>query len=356
MMAPPSSHWRALTKLSFLIASLLVLASVPPLTIATDTTKPTCTRLTSDHDLRTIARDQNVLLLVHPSTDDTLRKHICNKLDATPSDRIVQSSGRFTSFAYLEIKTPSYDASGQLQDSDSKSLASSLGIKSFPAVAFLSGGMNSSSKYSQHITHYTGSTSDMPSVEKFIQSQVGYHLGNDVYNIVFFDSIASKFVSYGDCSGLNRLKQKGLALLVKFSTMFSYKEPFWSIGKLYNRAFDKSLEKGMGYATDQIARIERLLEKDGSGLTSEKIHEMNQKRAILKSFAEPRVLTVEDQRQIWIHVLLHVGLIVATVMLFVLPNDDGGEEEDGEVVNEVPVIARVVEEENGGKVGKKKHH
>lgn len=196
----------------------------------------------------------------------------------------------------------------------------------------------------------------MPSVEKFIQSRLGYHLGNDVYNIVFFDSIASKFVSYGDCSGLNRLKQKGLALLVKFSTMFSYKEPFWSIGKLYNRAFDKSLESGMGYATDQIRRIERLLEKDGSGLTSEKIHEMNQKRAILKSFAEPRVLTVEDQRQIWIHVLLHVGLIAATVMLFVLPNDDGDEEEDGEVVNEVPVIARVVEEENGGKVGKKKHH
>jgi hypothetical protein len=355
MAAPP--HWRALAKLfSVLIASLLIFASVPSLTVATTSTnKPSCTRLNSDFDLRSIARDQNVLLILHDENSDDLRKHICTKLSSTPIDRIVASSGRFTSFATLEIKTPTYDTSGTLTNGESKSIATSLGIKSFPAVAFLSGGMDNSSKYINHITYYTGSIDDLSSVEKFITKHAGYHLGNDVYNILFFDSIASKFVSYGNNeNGMNRLKQRGLALMVRFSTLFSYKEPFTSIGKLYNRAFEKCLSEGMGYPASQITRMERLLEKDD--LSSEKVHEMNQKRAILKSFTEPKVLSREEERQIWIHILLHVGLIVATIMLFILPND-GGYEEDGEVVNEVPVIARVVEVENGGgKGGKKKHH
>lgn len=213
------------------------------------------------------------------------------------------------------------------------------------------------------MTYYNtdSSVDDIPSIEKFIQSHVGYHLGNDVYNIIFFDSIASKFVSYGDCSGINRLKQKALALLVKFSTLFSYKEPFSSIGKLYNKAFDMSLKNGVGYANSQIIRIDRVLSGDtgsNNNLTPDSIHQMNQKKAILKSFAEPRVLSWEDERQILIHIFLHVGLVVATILLAVLPSEttnEEGEGEEGEAVNEVPVIARVVEEENG-KGGKKKHH
>jgi hypothetical protein len=115
-----------------------------------------------------------------------------------------------------------------------------------------------------------------------------------------------------------------------------------------------SLQNGMGYASSQIGRIERILETNGGDLSSEKAHEMNQKRAILKSFAEPRELSAEDSRQIYIHILLHFGLILATVLLFVLPSDSGDEDEDGEAVNAEPVIARVVEDENGK--SKKKHH
>ena len=80
----------------------------------------------------------------------------------------------------------------------------------------------------------------------------------------------------------------------------------------------------------------------------------NQKRAVLKAFVEPRELSNDDNRQIAIHVLLHLGLIVATVLLFVLPSDSGKEEEGGEQpANEVPVIAKFVEDENGK--GKKKN-
>ena len=79
----------------------------------------------------------------------------------------------------------------------------------------------------------------------------------------------------------------------------------------------------------------------------------NQKRAVLKAFAEPRELTDDDNKQIAIHVLLHLGLIVATVLLFVLPSHSGKEEKGEGPVNEVPVIAKVVEDENGK--GKKKN-
>eukprot|EP00804_Cyclotella_cryptica_P017961 CCRYP_008264-RA/>CCRYP_008264-RA protein AED:0.26 eAED:0.26 QI:0/-1/0/1/-1/1/1/0/399 len=346
----------ALTKLSVIVAALLILASVPPLTIASD--QQTCVEIKEDFDLRNLARQNNVFLIVHEKDDDSSRKHICTKLEATPKDRITAAAapgGRPTVFAYLEITGPSYDTNGELQDGG-KGFASSLGAKNFPAFAFLSGGMDGTSKYSTHITHYTGSTADgnyLSDVEKFIHKRVGYYLGNDVYNIIFFDSIASKFVSYGDCSGLDRLKQKGLALLVRFSTLFSYKEPFSSIGKLYNKAFDMSLRNGMGYASSQIARLERMMESNGNELSQEKIHEICQKRAILKSFSEPRELTAEDQRQIFIHVLLHFGLVLATILLFVLPSDSGGDDED-EVINAVPVIARVVEDDDDK--GKKKHH
>ncbi|KAL7519624.1 hypothetical protein ACHAWX_004386 [Stephanocyclus meneghinianus] len=352
----PRFNVLALTKLSVVLAALLILASVPPLTIASD--QQTCVEIKEDFDLRNIARQNNVILVVHEKDDDSSRKHICSKFEATPKDRIAAASapgGRPTVFAYLEITGPSYDSNGELQDGG-KGFASSLGVKNFPAVVFLSGGMDGTSKYSNHITHYTGSTSDnnfLSEVEKFIHKRVGYYIGNNVYNIIFFDSIASKFVSYGNCSGIDRFKQRGLALLVHFSTLFSFKEPFSSIGKLYNKAFDMSLRNGMGYASSQITRLERIMESNGNDLSQEKIHEISQKRAILKSFAEPRELTAEDQRQIFIHILLHFGLVLATILLFVLPSDSGGDDED-EAVNAVPVIARVVDDDDDG--GKKKNH
>jgi len=265
-----------------------------------------------------------------------------------------EKTGRSTVFAYLQIKDQSYDTDGQLQDGG-RGLATTLGVKTFPQFAFIEGGMDGKAKYSSHITFYSGSTDDdsfMTNLDKFIHKHVGYRIGVDVYNIIFFDSIASKFISYGDCSGVDRFKQKALALLIRFSTLFSYSEPFSSIGKLYNKAFEKSLQNGMGYASSQIERIERMLKKQND-LSEEKVHEMNQKRAVLKAFAEPRELTDDDNKQIAIHVLLHLGLIVATVLLFVLPSDSGKEEEGEEPVNEVPVIAKVVEDENGK--GKKKN-
>jgi hypothetical protein len=228
---PPNPRWShrlnilALTKLSVILASLLILASVPRLTVAND--KTTCIEIKEDFDLRNLARQNNVLLVIHDKNDDTARKHICTKLDSTPKERIAAASshgGLSTVYAYLEIKEPSYDSSGELQDGG-RGFASSLGVKTFPAFAFLAGGMDGTSKYAQHLTYYDRSansdTTSMTDVEKFIQKHVGYALGNDVYNIIFFDSIASKFVSYGDCSGIDRLKQKGLALLVRFSTLFS---------------------------------------------------------------------------------------------------------------------------------------
>eukprot|EP01082_Thalassiosira_pseudonana_P000713 g1464.t1 g1464 contig10:2148186-2148998(-) len=266
--------------------------------------------------------------------------------------RLAREGGSL-SLPSLRLNEPSYDADGQLQDGGRNFARSSLGAKEYPAFLFVTGGMDGSSKYASHITPYVGEdVLDLAQVEKFIAKQTGFYLGNDVYNIVFFDSIATKFMSYGDASGIDRLKQKGLALLVRFSTLFSYREPFSSIGKLYNRAFALSLEKGMGYCGEQLKNMEKKIEANKNNVSPAKLHELQQKMAILRSFAEPRELNPEDERQIYIHVFLHIGLIVATLLLFILPSDMGGNDEE-EAINAIPVIAKVVEDDDVKKHSKK---
>lgn len=362
-LSPPrcSQRLNLLAILTIIVASLhyAFLPSVSATAINSSSDLQKCHEIKEDYDLRNLARDDNVLLVVHESGDDksASRRHICNKLEATPKERIANASsgkgGRSTVFAFLEINEPSYDADGQLQDGGRNFARNSLGAKEYPAFLFVTGGMDGSSKYASHITPYVGEdVLDLAQVEKFIAKQTGFYLGNDVYNIVFFDSIATKFMSYGDASGIDRLKQKGLALIVRFSTLFSYREPFSSIGKLYNRAFALSLEKGMGYCGEQLKNMEKKIEANKNNVSPAKLHELQQKMAILRSFAEPRELNPEDERQIYIHVFLHIGLIVATLLLFILPSDMGGNDEE-EAINAIPVIAKVVEDDDVKKHSKK---
>ena len=345
------------TALTIVIASLLVLS--PP-TSANVIDSRQCVEIKEDYDLRNLARDHNVFLIVHETGEESssaVRQHICNKLEATPKERLTDAAdkgkgGRATVFAYMEIKESSYDENGELQDGGKNFARTSLGAKNFPSILFLSGGMHRASKYSDYITHYTagsGDALDITDVEKFMYKHTGFYLGNDVYNIIFFDIIASRFMSYGDASGLDRLKQRGLALLVRFSTLFSFKDPFLSIGKMYNRAFSMSFENGVGYCKEQVKKLEQKLDASKDNLSQSKLHELQQKLAILKSFAEPRELTAEDNRQIFIHAMLHIGLLVATILLFVLPGDsseDGGEGTEEEAINAIPVIAKVVDEDD----------
>ncbi|KAL7466181.1 hypothetical protein ACHAXS_006472 [Conticribra weissflogii] len=373
-MATTASHLpRCRQRLKFLLTTALViivasLSSLVPTTTAVSVIdNKSCIEIKEDYDLRNIARDNNVFLVVHEAGEEnsSVRQHICNKLEATPEERLEEAAekghgGRPTVFAFLEVKDSSYDTDGHLQDGGKSFAKTSLGVTSFPTFIFLTGGMHKASRYADYINYYSGGTADgldMSDLEKFMYKYTGFYLGNDVYNIVFFDIIASKFVSYGDAHGLDRLKQRGLALLVRFSTLFSYKEPFNSIGKLYNRAFAMSLEHGVNYAKEQIKRLEKKVETNQNNVSKSKLHELQQKMAILKSFSEPRELSNEDISQIYTHSLLHIGLIVATLLLFVLPGDsDQSAEkvEEGEVINAIPVVAKIVDDdENNEKVTKK---
>lgn len=255
-------------------------------------------------------------------------------------------------FATLEVTDGSEDADGIWQDGTRGFAKGSLGAKEYPAFLFVSKGMDGKSKYASHVTHYKGSTDslDLADVETFIEKKVGFKIGNDIYNIIFFDSIASRFVSYGDATGLDYYKQKGLALLIRMSTLFSYKEPFASIGKLYNRAFAMSFEHGIDYPRVQMEKLQKKLDKAKS-LSTDKNHEFQQKIAVLKAFAEPKELTSEDDKNIFIHAALHLGLIVATLLLIFMPGDGDAEEEtdvkDGEeVINAKPVEAKSVDEKS----------
>ena len=227
------------------------------------------------------ARDQDVLLIVHESDDAELRQTICNKLTNTPRARLESKDLRF---AYMELTEGHEETDNGEWNPGTRGFATtSLGVKMFPALVHISKGMDGKSKYKEHTTSYSGpvesDTIDMASVEKWIENKIGFRLGNDIYNIVFFDSVASLFMSYGDAKGLNKLKQRGLALMVRFSTLFSFKEPFSSIGAMYNRAFKMSFEHGISYCEEQVGKLEKKLEKHQSNLSSDKKHEV---RRLLK--------------------------------------------------------------------------
>lgn len=338
---------------AFVIASLaaIVVSLVASAPIASANASNKCVEIKEDYDLRNAARDSNVFVIVHEPDGKDARESICQKLEATPASRFEDAAekGKGTVFAYLEISEPREDDDGAWNEGNTNFVKNSLGVKSLPAFLFVSKGMDRSSKFSNHVTRLD--STEMPGVEQFIEKKVGFRIGNDVYNIIFFDSLASRFVSYGDATGLDRYKQRFLALLVRSSTLFSFKEPFTSIGKLYNRAFAMSLENGMVYSATQVEKLQKKLDANKSTLSHDKIHEFQQKLAILRAFSEPKELTPNDDKQIFIHAALHLGLLLATVLLFVIPGD--AEEEEEEVINAQPLVAKVVESGNERKYSKK---
>mmetsp|Transcript_12953 Transcript_12953/g.23817 ORF Transcript_12953/g.23817 Transcript_12953/m.23817 type:complete len:365 (-) Transcript_12953:115-1209(-) len=354
MIAPPPTRrvrcqqrFRTAIIASLAIIVVSLVASAPTASASTVPDKK-CIEIKEDYDLRNAARNSNVFLIVHESDNKESREQICKKLEATPDKLLVNASekGKGTVFAYLVISDPSEDLDGELTGGTKNFARNTLGVKNFPSFLYVSKGMDRYSKYSSHVTYYKGSELELSDVEKFIEKKVGFRLGNDVYNVMFFDSIAARFVSYGDATGLDHYKQRCLALLVRFSTLFSFREPFSSIGKLYSRAFSMSFENGMDYSGKQVEKLQKRLESNKSNLSGEKNHEFQQKIAILKAFSEPKELTAEDDKQIFIHAILHLGLLLATLLLLFLPSGDDSEAEEKkgeEVINAEPVVAKAMD-------------
>ncbi|KAL9181446.1 hypothetical protein ACHAXT_010251 [Thalassiosira profunda] len=350
--------YRTLVVASLAAIVLSILASAP--VASAEAPEKKCVEVKEEYDVRNLARDANVFLVLHEKDDKDAKDHICNKVEATPDKRWKEAAekGKAAVFAYMEVTDPHEDFSGEWQEGNRGFAKNSLGVKSFPAFLYLSKGMDGKSKYSNHVTHFTQSDSlELADVENFIEKRV-VRLGNDVYNIIFFDTIASRFISYGDATGLDRYKQRFLQLLVRASTLFSFREPFRSIGQLYNRAFSMSLEHGTDYCQQQNEKLQKKLDKNKTNMSQDKVHEFQQKMAVLRAFAEPKELTDADDRQILIHAALHLGLLVATIMLFVVPAEEEAEEEDGEkkgeegeegeegeAVNAEPVVAKEVKDD-----------
>mmetsp|Transcript_81 Transcript_81/g.188 ORF Transcript_81/g.188 Transcript_81/m.188 type:complete len:364 (+) Transcript_81:139-1230(+) len=300
-----------------------------------------CIEVVDDYDIRTTARDSDIFVIVHEKDDVVAQEHICKKLEATLNKVYLGAAakGKGAVFAYLVVEEPSEGKNG-----NKNFVKNTLGVRTFPSYLYVSKGMDRYSKFSDHVTQLKGGDSlEMSVVETFVEDNVGFRLGNDVFSIVFFDSVASRFVSYGDTApwSSDRIKQRILQLLVRFSTIVSFKEPFSSIGKLYNRAFSMSLANGMDYSEKQVKKLQKKLDLKKHELSDEKIHEFQQKISILKSFEEPKENTAEDDKQIFIHAALHLGLAIATLLLIILPAA-GEETEEEEVINAEPVVAKAV--------------
>mmetsp|Transcript_16867 Transcript_16867/g.27709 ORF Transcript_16867/g.27709 Transcript_16867/m.27709 type:complete len:328 (-) Transcript_16867:2685-3668(-) len=312
--------------LAIIVAALL--SSLPAVVSASQE----CLQIKEEYDLRNLARNDNVLLIVYDDESASVPEDICSNLSQHAlTEKKIGPNGSATLFATLEVTAAN------------QNFATTLNVGRLPSFLFISAGMDDASMYSDHITVYEQESGKIDPVafSDFTRKHVGFSpLGNDVFTIIFFDSVASRFISYGNASGLNRLKQKGLALIVKIATLVGYKEPFKSIGKLYNRAFAMSLQHGVEYSSRHVARMENNLQS--GNLTPGEYHELQQKIAILKSFSHPKVLTAEDDKKIYTHVALHIGLIVAALILIFLPAE--GKSEEDEEPFDTPVVAKVVDD------------
>merc|ERR1719464_44238 len=341
MTPPPGRPGRRRPRLRAFLAvglaavAVTLLASAPAASAKSyDVGARTCVSLDDDYDLRNAARESDVLLAVHESDDKEAREQLCTKLAATPKERVAEAAekGKGAVFAYIEL------------DDDNRNFAkSTLKVKEFPAFLHVRKGMDRTAKFSDFVTHHRNTDSlDPGELYDFVEKKVGFRLGNDVFTVHFFDAVASRFVSYGDASGLDHIKQRLLALLVRLSTLFSWKEPFNSLGKLYNRAFSLSFTHGMEYSAKQIQKLEKKLKAD---VDEDKQNEISQKIAILRSFAEPAEVTPEDDRKILISAALHLGLLFLTLLLFFLPSGDDEEagESEEKAVNDEPIISKPVE-------------
>ena len=114
-----------------------------------------------------------------------------------------------------------------------------------------------------------------------------------------------------------------------------------------------SFEHGIGYSQKQVEKLQKRMESNQNNISEDKLHEFQQKIAILKAFAEPKELTAEDDKQIFIHAALHLGLVVATLLLFILPGDDESDVGEEEVINAEPVIAKAIDDDTSKKNKKK---
>ena len=316
-----------------LVASLAIIVAALLSSLPTVSARQECFQIKQEYELRNLARTDNVLLIVYDDESASVPEDICNHLGQHAiTEKKISPNGSATVFATLEVSAAN------------QSFATTLNVSRFPSFLFISAGMDDASMYSDHITVYkqeSGSKIDPIAFSDFTRKHVGFSpLGNDVFTIIFFDSVASRFISYGNASGLNRLKQKGLALIVKVATLVGYKEPFKSIGKLYNRAFAMSLQFGVEYPSRHVVRMENNLQS--GNLTPGEYHELQQKIAILKSFSQPKILTAEDNKKIYTHVALHIGLIVAALILIFLPAEDKSEEDEKPF--DTPVVAKVIDD------------
>ena len=315
-----------------LVASLAIIVAALLSSLPTVSASQECLHIKEEYDLRKLATQDNVLLIVYDDETASVPEEICNKLGQHAiTEKKIGPNGSATVFATLEVTAAN------------QNFATTLNVSQLPSFLFISAGMDDTSMYSDHITVYNQQSDklDPAAFSDFARKHVGFSpLGNDVFTIIFFDSVASRFVSYGNASGLNRLKQKGLALIVKIATLVGYKEPFKSIGKLYNRAFSMSLQHGMEYSSRHVVRMEKNIQSDN--LTPGEYYELQQKIAILKSFSQPKILTAEDDKKIFTHVALHIGLIVAALILIFLPAEDKSEEEEKPF--DTPVVAKVIDD------------
>jgi hypothetical protein len=198
---------------------------------------------------------------------------------------------------------------------------------------------------SKHLIHYDGEPTAKALIE-YLKEETGATIGNFVFSLGLMDALAAQFVKVvvvdddDDMAIIaNDFKKRVLAYSAKFLSYTLHiraSEEIQAVVEMYVRVFFQSLTQA-DYASQQTARIQKLMENSSENMSAKKREQMGQKLHVLTKFTNPQV-TPEQERQFYISVGLNIVMLVLVVIVviqFIFGVGDDEEEPQSDETKEV---------------------
>jgi hypothetical protein len=307
-------------------------------------------------EILTQAETADVFVRVEFADDDddddlTQYQEVCDSYERTSDQRkeavvIGKVSGEDQEELAKKLRADDENNDGESSSTSSHYVL----IKKGTVVKKKEGGLLSLSlSLSKNLIHYDGEPTAKALVE-YLKQETGATIGNFVFSLGLLDVLAAQFAkvdtiiddeqnngSYNYYS--NHLKKRVLAYTAKFLSYTLHigaSDEIKAVVDMYVRAFFQSLKQA-DYASQQTARIQKLMESSSQNMSAKKWEQMTQKLHVLTRFTNPQVRP-EQERQFYISVGLNVVVLVMVVMLviqFIIGDGDDKEESQSEDTKEV---------------------
>ena len=315
-----------------------------------------CIEVKNKAELLTQVETSNVLLvMLNDNNEDPLQddgkeeyKELCERYQSTPVERIKELTIAKLTNTHLAKKltsraTPVTAETGLFHKIQQyflsfrkKNTTHDDDNVSFPEYLLIRKGNLSFDE----TLRFVGESKTADTVSEFLSQQLDMKkIGNFVYSIGTLDFIAANLVKaeYG------AWQQKFWAYMSKVVRLLQYPMSGGDLSKsptvhgkplseYYVKTCFKVLEQGVKYPSNQVGRLERMLEQDGDKITPLQKEELQQKIYTLKKFTEPMEVNREEVQKFLLSMAMSGMLLVAILVMFpmlLLPDNNNGNSKEG---------------------------